>query len=263
MKWFYTLAVSFLLIVSTARALTPQGLDAKAEVSGQTYPLGGLLTGTVGYSKGLWKEAGKENEKDFWQYGYMRGMAELKTAGLINRLTAAVEVYPISILGLSVGGGTDLRNYNKFTDFDCGSLMCDQSLNFQFAQARLIVGYEKLLGVITARYDQYRAETGKQDFYDEMSYLVGRKGQDDLRTLNVLALYRQDDTWAYGVLALYQQFIFSQSNSSSVFALVNYTEGPWRASLGAGEFHSSHQGQKPSLLFSLQYTGIKGMGLLD
>ncbi|MBC7371966.1 MAG: hypothetical protein H7326_10395, partial [Bdellovibrionaceae bacterium] len=172
-------------------------------------------------------------------------------------------LYPVSILGLSAGAGVDARNYNKFTDFDCVNLLCEQSLAFQFAQARLIGGFGKFVGMVTARYDWYRAESGTKPFYDEMSYLVGRSGSDDLRTLNLVALYRQDETWGYGALGIYQQFIYSASNSSSVFAIGTYTDGPWRATFGLGEFHSSHQAQRPAAIVSLTYLFGDSIGLMD
>jgi hypothetical protein len=259
---------SFFLLLSFlntpgALAAPSSGLDYKAGASGQTYPLGGLLTGTLGYGVEMWKGQGPDTGSDFWQYGYLRPVLEWKTAAVTNRLTAAVEVFPISILGVSAGGGIDQRNYKKFTSFDCDSVMCDQSLSFQFVQARLIVGAGKFLGVITGRYDWYRAESDKQAFYDYMSYLIGQPGHDNLRTLNVVALYRHDETWGFGALAIYQQMIYSQNNSASMFGIVNYTEGPWRGTVGLGEFHSSHQAEKPSMVFSLEYHPVKGIGLLD
>jgi hypothetical protein len=261
MKW-----IIFLLLFSSQKVfavLPVAGFDSKVEAGGQTYSLGGTMTGTAGYGLELWRDSTKENEPTFWQYGYVRPVAEFKTALVTHRLTGALEIYPISILGISAGGGADLRYYNRFTDFDCGNLQCDQSLMFQFMQARLIVGYDKFVGIVTGRYDQYRAETSSKAFYDEMSYLIGRPGSDDLRSLNLLALYRDNAVWGYGVLAIYQQFIFSQANSSSVFAAGTYRDGPWLGTFGLGTFQSSHQAQKPSAVFLLQYTFGKTIGLIN
>jgi len=259
---------SLFLFISLSSALAagapPQsGLDSQAAGSVQTYPLGSLATGTLGYGQELWKEADKENNADFWQYGYLRPFAEWKTAALINRFTGALEFFPISILGLSGGGGIDLRNYNKYSGFNCQANMCDHSVTFQYAQAQMIVGYEKFLGVLTGRYDWYRAESDKRPFYDEMSYLIGQPGQDNMRTLNLLALYRQNDTWGFGGMAIYQRMIYSGANSSSVYGILNYTQGPWRGTVGLGAYQSSHQVQNPSMIFSINYTAIKGIGLLN
>lgn len=261
---FVGIVLTLSLVSTLATAAQPQsGYDAWAGVSGQSYPLGGTATASGGYGYELWRNASEENEPTFWQYGYVRPQLELKSALLINRVTAAIEVFPVSILGLTVGGGIDARNYNKFTDFDCSKLLCEQSLSFQFTQARLIAGFGNFVGIITGRYDWYRAETGTRPFYDEMSYLIGQAGADELKTLNVLALYRQDDIWGYGAMANYQQFIYNASNNAAMFAIGTYTEGTWRTTIGLGQFHSSHQAQGFAMVFSMTYIAQKSIGLLD
>ena len=270
-----------------AQAAAPvEGSDAKASVSGQLYPPGGIVTGTIGYGKVLWR-SGSDAPKDqqgndqrgdqnngqskdqsdggtsnFWKYGYVRPTLELKTTALTNRVSGAFEFYPISILGLSAGGGIDMRNYNSFSGIDCNRYLCNQSLTFHFTQAQLIAGAGKFAAIATGRYDWYRAQSADRPFYDYMSYLMGRNGSDDLRNLTLLMLYRHSETWAFGALAIYQQMVLSQSNNGSIFAITNYTEGPWQFSFGVGDYRSDHQALRPSALFLLSYTARQSIGLM-
>lgn len=252
---FFSLLLSSTLYAEDLR----EGFDAKASASGQTYPFGGLLTGSAGYGKALWQNT----EGDFWQYGYIRPELEWKTAGVVNRLTASLEFFPISILGLSGGGGVDYRNYDKFSGVDCSSYVCDQRLDFKFVQAQLIGGFGKFVGVVIGRYDWYQISSNGRPFYDYMSYLTARPEKDDLRSLTLLALYRPDETWSYGVVAFYQQMVLSESNNSSIFGVANYKWGDWQATLGAGTYQSDRQNQNPAVLFDLQYTARRGIGLLN
>ena len=258
-------------VKSQAAATVSHGVDSHASLSAQSYPLGGMLTGAIGYGQKIWSaesnsadrvDIGDSSESPDWHYGYLRPAFELKTTAVTNRLTGALEFYPISIFGLSAGGGADLSHYNHFTGIDCSRVTCGGTLMFQFFQAKLIGGIGKLIFTATARYDSYYTREATHSFYDYMSYLIGQPGHDDLKSLTLLSLYRLNDTWSLGGVGIFQQMVLSHGNNSEVFVVGNYTRGPWQLSMGFGDFHSDHQPLKPAALMLLTYTFNKSVGLL-
>ena len=264
----HALAVSFFLSVEGQAASASHGVDAHASLSAQSYPLGGMLTGDIGYGQKIWSaepsstDTADSSASPDWHYGYLHPDFELKTSAVTNRLTAALEFYPISIFGLSAGGGADFSHYNRFTGIDCNRVTCSGTLMFQFFQAKLIGGIGKFVLTATARYDSYYTHESAQSFYDYMSYLVGQPGHDDLRSLTLLSLYRLNDTWAFGGVGIFQQMVLSHGNNAEVFVVGNYTRGAWQLSAGIGDFHSDHQPLEPAALMLLTYTFNRSIGLL-
>lgn len=255
-------------IESQAAASIAHGIDSHASLSTQSYPLGGMLTGDIGYGQKFWSaepdsaDTLDSNASPNWHYGYLHPDFELKTTAVTNRLTGAIEFYPISIFGLSAGGGADFSNYNRFSGLDCSRIACEKTLMFQFLQAKFIGGIGKFFLVATGRYDSYYTHESVRPFYDYMSYLVGRPGHDDLRSLTLLSLYRLNITWAFGAVGIFQQMVLSHGNNAEVVAVGNYTSGPLQLSAGIGEYHSDHQPLKPAALMLLTYTFNRSIGLL-
>lgn len=247
---------------SAQAAVTNSGLDYLVKAGGQTYPLGGLITGQAGYGIKLW-EGAPPDEGPQWKYGYLRPTIELQTAGTVNRASAGLEIFPISILGISGGYGLSQRALSYVQDFDCAQVMCNETLSYSYLQANLMGGYQDYIFSVMGRYEKFTASESIKPFYEEMSYLIAQPDHDDLRTLDVFAGYKLSDRWTTGVRGIYQEFIFTQNNSSSMFAVGRYTEGFWQGTLGLGQFKSSHQDSRFSAILSVSYNGIKGIGLFD
>ncbi len=253
--------IYFTLITTQAFAETRKsGFDYEAWGSAQSYPLGGLLYVRAGYGHLLW-ESEEQKEESPWKFGYIRPYAELNIAGVLNRAAIGLELYPISILGITAGSGYSHRSAMYFQDFDCGQVICNEALQYNFLQARIIAAYEKFLFVATGKYETFKADSDDRPFYEEMSYLIGNPGKDDLKTLNALAGYQLSDLWTTGVMGIFQNFTKSESNNSQVFAFARYKEGFWTGDMGIGHYKSTHQDGRPAVFISITYTGIKSIGL--
>ncbi len=244
-------------------------MDASASVSGKSYPLGGMVTGYLGYGQKIWStetDSTNSNESPSaspdWHFGYVRPNVELQTTAVTNRITGALDFYPVSILGLTAGGGADFRNYDHFSGIDCVRFACSDAITFQFAQAKLIGGIDRLSFIATARYDFYYAQDSSRPFYDYMSYLTGFAGHDDLRGLTLISLFKMNEALSVGGLGIFQQMVLNHCNSGEIFAIANVNRGLWQLSAGIGAFHSDHQPVKPSVLFLLTYTADKSIGLI-
>lgn len=259
---FLIIAVYLLMSNAIVRAETGKsGFDYEAWGSAQSYPLGGLLYARAGYGQLLWQNEDQEAETP-WQFGYIRPYAELNIAGVLNRGAVGLEIFPVSIFGITAGSGYSHRNATYFQDFDCGTdVMCNEGLQYSFLQARAIGAYKDFLLVVTGKYEAFRANKSDLPFYEEMSYLVGNPGKDDLKTLQALAGYKLSDLWTVGTLGIFQNFIHSESNNSQVFAFARYKEGFWTGDLGLGHYKSTHQDGRPAVFLSVTYTGIKSIGL--
>lgn len=234
-----------------------QGLDAKAQASFQSFPLGTLVTGEVGYSAEIWRKEG-----DF-TYGYVRPFVQLDTAAIINRPYVGLEIYPISILGLSMGQGFSQRNTSSFTDFDCQQVVCDKTLRSEYVQVHGMLGYGKAFLDLKGRQEWFKEAGGTQPFYDEMSYLVGAAGADELKSLTSVLGYSVSDQLNLGVMGIFSRFEQSKNENSALYALANYKDGPWRYSVGLGQYRSSHQVSNMSAILRVEWIGLPSLALFE
>lgn len=245
----------FLASFSALHNTFANGLDYQASASVQSYPLGTMVKGNVGYGYELWRKEGE------FTYGYVRPFVQLDTVGVINRPYVGLEIYPISILGFSTGQGFSQRNTQSFTDFDCQQILCDQTLRSQYVQAHVMVGYGDVLLDLKGRKEWFRESEGLKPFYEEMSYLVGAPGADEQQSLTAILGYRWSEQINFGVMGIFQKFETSQNDNGSVHALVNYKEGDWRFAVGLGQYRSSHQDSNTSAVLRVQWVGMPSLAL--
>ncbi len=250
----------FLLFFCFSQKLWADGLDYSADGGFQTYPLGSLFSAQAGYGAKIW-QAPESGPADFWKYGYVRPQIKVDSIFLINRITAELEFYPISLLGFSAGGGVSQRDVQKYKDFDCDALRCRGELTYELIRANLTLGYADFFFNARGTYQKFHSASRTQAFYDEMSYLVGQAGGDDQRSLQILGGQKISDKWSALVAGSFQEFIHTRNNNAAVLALVNYTEGPWRASFGLGEYRSTHQVANPVAAFVIHWSGPKSLAL--
>ncbi len=259
----FLLLISLMLSFSLSYAgYEDEGFDYNFEASGQTFPMGGLIKARAGYGYKLWQAASSE-ESLFWKYGYLRPNIELNTAGILNRGAISLEFFPVSIFGITGGVGVSDRHSTYYQDFNCNDVLCNETLTYQFLRARLLGGYKSFLFSVTAKYEKFKSSNDVKPFYEEMSYLVGASGKDDLKTLNVLIGTKLSDRWNLGLMSVFQNFIHSQVNNSAMFLAGNYSESFWQASLGLGQYKSSHQNDNFAAVVSITYTGQKGLSVLE
>ncbi len=234
-----------------------QILDGKAQANFQSFPLGTLITGQLGYGVQLWRKEGEI------AYGYLRPFVKFDTAALINRPYVGLEIYPISILGFSTGQGFSQRNTSSFTDFDCQQVVCDKTLRSEFVQVHGMLGYGKVFLDLKARQEWFKEAGGIRPFYEEMSYLVGAAGADKLKSLTSILGYSVSDQWNVGFMGVFSHFERSQNENSALYALVNHKQDNWRYSVGIGQYRSSHQVSNLSAILRVEWIGLPSLAFSE
>lgn len=171
-----------------------QGLDYSA--SGNVgLPLTLNAQAWLGYGLAWWGQ--KENGN--WRYGYLRPHTRVVLAPGVARGDLRLDVFPISIAGLTFGQAFTSRDKNYKDEFNCHYVACSGTLSRTYVEAKLKGAYENFFAVLTGRLDALTAGVKNRGFVDEATKLDGAQGYDLLRTGNLQAGYRLSPRWPVGV----------------------------------------------------------------
>lgn len=256
--------LGFLLMdTSSARA----DWDYQAGFSARTVPFGGSFSGTLGYGKLLWgSDPGPSlpiigppsGEIPNWKFGYIRPSLTLQTIGFTSRSLLELDLFPISIVGITLGQSFHYR-LDRASQFDCSLVNCNGYLSRTYVRAQAIVGVGQTAVMAWAQYASVGA-LGSLPILEETWALVSAPSSDSLATLTVTAMYRLQDDWVLGLLGSQGRFITSGNHSFTSLGYANYFTGRWGFFLGAGTYSSSHQDLSPTVYGMIQFMGKRPMG---
>jgi hypothetical protein len=239
------------------------GLDYQFNSAGRTYPIAAFFGGQVGWSEILWGERSPTAVgAPEWRYGYVRPNVQAQTIGLTHRLSAEVEVFPISILGFAVGSNRSIRNLEEYPDFDCKTLVCDGTVNRDHFRVTALSGVGAWAFVGSWRRDQMYTRDEREFFDDGTTLKASGRGDRSIGWV-VAASWASSEMWRWG-LAQNEQFLDGdgQPRNQSVLGFAQRSWGEHRLTLSAGRFESTHQSPGLTLQFGYTYLFQRGPGLL-
>ena len=231
--------------------------DHAVSLGVRNLPLGASVTGEFGYGTLLW---GEKKGQDF-TYGYVRGVARLRTSGLINRVDASFEIRPISFVGIR-GGYAVSQRWSDGSVADCSYAGCLGSVASPYAGASLLLGHA---GVVFAGDVQWGmltpSEQGKV-FYDETLSLIGLQGGDHgLSTTAALTYCVPGSPWLGGALHMTDQMLGSGQSGTFAGAFGRYKSGSWAYALGAGSYASNINPRGLAVFAQVRWTGKPSLEL--
>ena len=111
--------------------------DATIGIEYQGFPVGAVGVMNMGLGYRFWE---KTDSKVL--YGYVRPSLDLMSAFLYNRAEGAIDFYPVSFAGLTMGRG--LRaNHMPGSTVDCKDLACNGRLEYRFFRSKNITWIQK------------------------------------------------------------------------------------------------------------------------
>ena len=191
--------------------------DLKLGFNGRSYPVGAQIVGNLGANYRLW------GDSQTWKYGYLRGGLNLMTSVVVNRAGLEFSLFPVSIVGITVGYDTGARNYvPKF--LDCNLYECTGRVDRKRVSISAIAAYEDFSMMMLIKYEELRGfGSATKPVYDETTLLIGQRSGEAVFTLNPILLYRTSERTNIGVTSLYSHAIDTGGYSNLYGPLMTYT----------------------------------------
>jgi len=194
--------------------------DFKMSLNGRTYPVGAQIAVLPGASKLLW---GDSND---WKYGYVRLGLNLFTSAVVNRAGVEFQVFPISILGVSAGYDSGVRNFVPKW-LDCGMYACTGRVDRRYVRLNLFGAVKKVSFSLMAKFEELKGfQTVNKPLFDEMSLLAVRMTGENTITYSPAVLYRLDDKTQVGFASLYARSLTTPGYSHLYGPVVNWNPEP-------------------------------------
>jgi hypothetical protein len=210
--------------------------DLAAGAGGRTKPEGGGIGVMAGYGQMLWGQ--KESKQDLL-YGYIRPNARATTSLLVNRLDLALDAFPISFAGVTVGAASSHRIADLGT-FECEAQQCKGRLDRLFVRSKLIIGYKDFFGILVTRFERHSPSLRTHPFFaDEWSTLFGTNGHDVLQSNEATLGISLPGDFKAGLQLEWMKMLRSRSRSDHESVYGRKTIGDWSFTLGAGTYRST------------------------
>ncbi len=202
--------------------------DLRVGLLGRSYPVGAQLVGSAGLGARIW------GRTDQWKYGYARLAFNGATSVVVNRAGVEVQLFPVSILGVSAGYESGVRNFRpRF--LDCNAVECEGRVDRAYLRGQLFFGVKGVVLNWNVRYEQLRAYRSERPFFDEMTLLRGRSAGEVVIQHNPILLYRVSPEWKVGATSLYSRALDSGGYSHMYGPLVAWSDPvKWSVAGGIG-----------------------------
>jgi len=219
------LSILFTSVFAQAAQLYP---DLRVGLNGRSYPIGAQIVGSAGLAVPIW------GSFEQWKYGYARLALNGGTSAVVNRIGAEVQVFPISILGVSVGFDSGVRNFvPKF--LDCRVYECTGRVDRTYIRTQMFGAVKDFSFNLNFRTETIRSFASGKPFFDEMTLLRGRPSGETITTFNPILLYRLNPSWNVGAISLYSTAVDSGGYSHMYGPIATWSDlKKWSIAGGVG-----------------------------
>jgi hypothetical protein len=224
----------------------------------RSYPAPGIEAGLeVGKGLYLWDNS---SSKPFL-FGFIRPKLRAMTSVVVNNATAAIEIFPISILGFEFGYQYIKSDYDGFTFYNCDEVRCRGEIHRQYAAMRGALGYKKIMGTYSVKVNRnsYNNANSKDVAEFRTANLIDQESEVSYETRYVLG-YKLE-SGMIGVLTEYHKF--SETKAFNQMNLLIYAQKSQKSTVvyGLGGFESSHVAKGLIFVLQFKYDFMKKIGL--
>lgn len=232
--------------------------DFKLGLNGRTYPIGAQIAASGGLAYSFW------GDTKTWKYGYARAGLNLMTSAVVNRAGIELQVFPISIFGISAGYDTGTRNFIPKW-LDCNLYECTGRVDRKHMRAALVAAYSGFSFMFIARYEELRGfnSTSKLVF-DETTLVLAKRDGESVFTMNPVLLYQVGERTNVGLVSLYTRALNTGGYSHLYGPIVSHSTSPKfniLAGIGLNTSPVVHSGLCG--FFQLQYNIKPSLSVMD
>jgi hypothetical protein len=185
-----------------------------------------------------------------------------QSAIVMNRMSAELEFFPISIAGIAIGQGFHQRpNFSR--QWDCKQeISCKGWLRRTLVRAQLVAGGAGFFGALIGRREWVTAGDNSRPFGEEGMGVVGKAGKDTLNTTIGVLGYQLRPRWSVGAQVIRCSATELPNRSVTSLLFVNHLRGSTSYLLGAGTYASDHVSLGFTLAAMFSINEIRSIGFL-
>lgn len=208
------------------------GADLNLSANARSYPLSGVAEAQAGYGVVLYGTEGSPFS------GYMRLGLDGSSAGSYNSGAAAVELFPLAILGVRAGGES-VQNDKDYSAYDCEMLGCQGRFYRTFVEGEVTLGYAGVFAQGKWRRERWTQAKGQVgDFVDPTSGLLMDEAGESQTVYQAVLGYKWSEAWTT-MGGLRYAVDDGGDQSQMPFGLLKWTSGGFSVALGGGAFKSA------------------------
>lgn len=242
-------------------ALTISTLQANTDLSFfssfRSYPAPGIEAGgELGKGIYLWNNS---SSKPFL-FGFIRPKLRAATSAVVNNAKVAIEIFPISILGVEFGYQYIKSDFDGFTFYKCDEVRCRGEIHRQYVAFRGAFGLGKFIttGHVQVNRNRYtNASKAVAEF--RTANLIDKESEISYEARYVAGY--KIDSGLIGYLDEYHKF--SETGSFNHMRLLIYSKQSEKSNytFGLGSFESSHIAEGMIAVFQYKYDFLKKINL--
>ncbi len=215
-------------------------LEKKLSASALYNPVGTGISLGLAYNYKLWgqsdldieKTSEKPPEKKSWMYGYIRPKVQADISGLINGAAVELQIFPISIFGVTFGSQYIDRHIKKTAYFDCDLVNCENELNRDYWKINLALSYSGFVSLLQYQKDRYQIRDDNQLFMEYSSLLLLSKDQLNLEKKIAFLGHEITDQLTLGLLEFYQELGPKKAEAQFLTGMYKYEDKKIFAGIG-------------------------------
>jgi hypothetical protein len=225
--------------------------DANVGLSGRTYPVAGIGYTQVGYSKKMYGSG-------IWE-GFTRLYGELE--GTTNYLgySGAIEVFPVSFLGLRVGTNTQ-DNRSSYKSFNCKVRNCEGTYTEEFVEGDFAVKWANVFAFGRMRKSIWEESKDRGGVAEEEEWIEPGSGlampQEELQEVMGFRWGVGYDWSANWKLMFVQQRYWADTpdqKSTLSLGMVKYSAGDFSVTGGLGNYSSDLKSNGTTGILGVKY----------
>ncbi|MBI1862109.1 MAG: hypothetical protein HYR96_14440 [Deltaproteobacteria bacterium] len=232
------------------------GLDYNVSLGARLLPRGAGIQAVVGYNHLVWGD--RKDDKSFL-FGFLRPSVVANTSVVNNRLSGIIDLFPISLFGVSLGYYVSQRGTNIDT-LDCSVIQCRGSVYGGFLKTKLMAAYKRVFFVAHYSLQSLGSEDRSLPLGDEFTALIADSGGDRLENGELTVGLKFPET-TFGVIVGASRYLTLHNSSTNQSLFFRYSTGPWAFITGVGTFSSTHHPNSGLNTFAfVKWNGAPSLG---
>lgn len=222
--------------------------DLGINASMRTTKLSGAGEIQGGLSQVIWGTPGMNPN-----FGYTRLSAAFRSAGLANGYRAQLEMYPISVFGITLGRQGLMRLSNA-PGIDCTRYDCSVDVASNYLQMRGVFKVSEVFGQVIFQRDIYSNQYYSLPLvFEPMNQLAISSGGDYTTTWTVVTGYEINPVWSSGIVYQHSNAENTGYNMQSELLFARYKPANTTYSLAVGRVGTTVFGVGPQVAFTLSW----------
>lgn len=254
-----------ILILFTFFSLNSQAFfERKISGVASNHPAGGVLNLGLAFNYKMWDDS----EKNFWNYGYIRPKISYDTSILVNTVGAELQLYPISIFGISFGTNYGSRSVQNNEDFNCEQINCKGDLQRDYYRLNASIGFGDVISSLSFQSERLspRNDQGLTSL-DFSTLLLLPSGQTSTQEKTIAFMgYKLSDDFQIGLLEMFHKISagnWETHKSEGQYFVGSLRHNEFKYMAGLGTFGSDYNEKTFALIVKINWLLDPSLSLND